>query len=52
MSTHEAASDYSIDGDHDDLRAEFDQEFDWEDPDEYRADSCYCDTGSSDICCV
>ncbi len=58
MSRNTAPTDYSIDGDDDDLRAEFDEEFDWEDPDEYRASTSYCDecggggTGSLDLCCV
>ena len=42
---------YSMHDDGDDLRAEFDDQFDWDEEDTYQVDSCWC-TGSSYGCCV
>lgn len=50
MSVADTSSDatYSIDDDREDLRAEFEAEFDHDDPDTYRVDSCWC--GSLRLC--
>lgn len=53
MSTADAHVDeYSMSDEQDELRAEFDDQFDWDEDDTYQVDSCWCSTGSADFCCV
>lgn len=50
MSVTDSTTTYSMDDGQDELRAEFDDQFDWDEGDTYQVDSCWC-TGSSDFCC-